>query len=154
MITLHIIIASAIFSVMFAYRNYWQIEQQKVTQDFLDFNRALDQQAWLYSNDLFKAKWHKWQFALQIYIGIVIAFISFVSDYSALNSLGHGLLFGSVFWLIFDTLLGYKLTNSLFHVDSNGIGTIYKKLFKKYAPLALAISKLLFVVISVTLSLL
>ena len=152
MITLHIIIATAIFSVMFAYRNYWQIEQQKVSQDFLEFNRALDQQAWEYSNDLFKSKWHKWQFALQIYIGIVISFISFVSDYSAINSLGHGLLFGSTFWLIFDTLLGYKLTKSLFHVDSNGIGTIYKKVFKKYAPLALFFSKLLFVGISVTLS--
>jgi hypothetical protein len=154
MITLHIIIATAIFSVMFAYRNYWQIEQQKVTQDFLGFSRALDQQAWEYSNDLFKAKWHKWQFAIQIYIGAVIAFISFVSDYSALNSLGHGLLFGSVFWLIFDTLIGYLLTNSIFHVDSNGIGTIYKNLFKKYAPVALFVSKLLFVGFSVTLSLL
>lgn len=154
MITLHIIIASAIFSVMFAYRNYWQIEQQGVTQDFLDFSRALDQQAWEYSNDLFKAKWHKWQFAMQIYIGIVIAFISFISNYSLLNSLGHGLIFGATFWLIFDTLLGYLLTGSLFHVDSNGIGTIYKKLFKKYAPFALASSKVLFVAISVTLSLL
>jgi hypothetical protein len=154
MITLHIIIASAIFSIMFAYRNYWQIEQQGVTQDFLDFSRALDQQAWEYSNDLFKAKWHARQFAMQIYIGIVIAFISYVSDYSLLNSLGHGLLFGATFWLIFDTLLGYLLTGSLFHVDSNGIGTIYKKLFKKYAPFALATSKVLFVAISVTLSLL
>ena len=137
---------------MFAYRNYWQIEQQGVTQDFLDFSRALDQQAWQYSNDLFKAKWHKWQFALQIYIGVVISFISFMNNYSLLNSLGHGLLFGSVFWLVFDTLIGYLLTNSIFHVDSNGIGTIYKKLFKKYAPLALFVSKLLFVGISVTLS--
>ena len=153
MITLHITIATAVFSVMFAYRNYWQIEQQSVTQDFLDFNRALDQQAWLYSNDLFKAKWHKWQFALQIYIGVIIAFVSFVCDYSLLNSFGHGLLFGSVFWLIFDTLLGYLLTNNILHVDSNGIGTIYKKLFKSFAPYALLISKLLFFTISIILSL-
>jgi hypothetical protein len=57
-----------------------------------------------------------------------------------------------VFWLIFDTLIGYLLTNSIFHVDSNGIGTIYKKLFKKHAFLALFVSKLLFVGFSVTLS--
>ena len=138
---------------MFAYRNYWQIQQQKVAEDFIEFNRALDQQAWEYSNDLFKAKWHKWQFALQIYIGVVIAFISFVSDFSLLNSLGHGLLFGSVFWLVFDTLLGYLLTKNIFHVDSNGIGTIYKKLFKTYAGIALGISKLLFFAVSVILSL-
>jgi len=144
MITLHIIIATAILSVMFAYRNYWQIKQTqgvKVDPDyFLDNYYPA------------KVKWHKWQFALQIYIGVVIAFISFVSDYSLLNSLGHGLLFGATFWLVFDTLLGYLLTNSIFHVDSNGIGTIYKNLFKKYAPLALFLSKLLFVGISVTLS--
>jgi hypothetical protein len=129
---------------MFAYRNYWQIKQTqgvKVDPDyFLDNYYPA------------KVKWHKWQFALQIYIGVVIAFISFVSDYSLLNSLGHGLLFGATFWLVFDTLLGYLLTNSIFHVDSNGIGTIYKNLFKKYAPLALFLSKLLFVGISVTLS--
>ena len=144
MITLHIIIATAIFSVMFAYRNYWQIKE-------LNYKRVISN----YSHEQMenaKAKWHKWQFALQIYIGVVISFISYVSDYSALNSLGHGLLFGSIFWLIFDTLLGYLLTNSIFHVDSNGIGTIYKKLFKKHAPLALFVSKLLFVGFSVTLS--
>jgi hypothetical protein len=100
-----------------------------------------------------RQRWHKWQFALQIYIGVVISFISFVSDYNLLNSLGHGLLFGATFWLIFDTVLGYLLTGSLFHVDSNGIGTIYKKLFKKYAPLALAVSKVLFVLLSVLISL-
>jgi hypothetical protein len=154
MITLHIIIATTLFSIMFAYRNYWQILQQSFTEDNLNFDFAKEYDNWYASNKIFKAKWHKWQFALQIYIGVVIAFISFVSNYSVLNSLGHGLLFGATFWLIFDTLLGYLLTGSLFHVDSNGIGTIYKKLFKKYAPFALAISKLLFVVISVTLSLL
>jgi hypothetical protein len=147
MITLHIIIATAIFSVMFAYRNYWQIQEA--------FGKLYPESVYTVSKILAaRKKWHKWQFALQIYIGVVIAFISFVSDYSALNSLGHGLLFGSTFWLIFDTLIGYLLTNSIFHVDSNGIGTIYKKLFKKYAPLALFVSKLLFVAISVTLSLL
>jgi len=153
MITLHITIATVIFSVMFAYRNYWQIQQQKVSENFIEFKRALYQQAWLYSNDLFKAKWHKWQFALQIYTGVVIAFVSFISDYSALNSLGHGLLFGSVFWLVFDTLLGYKLTKNIFHVDSNGIGTIYKKLFNSYAGIALAITKVLFFALSVIISL-
>ena len=143
MITLHIIIASAIFSVMFAYRNYWQImiSREIIWHEFNE-KRIVD----------YNSKWHKWQFALQLYIGVVISFISLVSDYSALNSLAHGLLFGSVFWLVFDTLLGYLLTNSIFHVDSNGIGTIYKKLFKKYAPLALFVSKLLFVGFSVTLS--
>ena len=145
MITLHIIIATAIFSVMFAYRNYWQIKQTQGVKVDPDYFLENYYQA--------KVKWHKWQFALQIYIGIVISFISFVSDYSLINSLGHGLLFGSVFWLVFDTLLGYLLTNSLFHVDSNGIGTIYKKLFKKHAPLALFVSKLLFVGISVIISL-
>jgi hypothetical protein len=148
MITLHIIIATTIFSVMFAYRNYWQIEQFRTTRNALGkVHEELECEI-----DFYNDKWHKWQFALQIYIGIVISFISFVSDYSLLNSLGHGLLFGSIFWLIFDTLIGYLLTNSIFHVDSNGIGTIYKNLFKKYAALALFVSKLLFVVISVTLS--
>jgi hypothetical protein len=142
MITLHIIIATAIFSVMFAYRNYWQImiSREIIWHEFNE-KRIVD----------YNSKWHKWQFAIQIYIGIVISFISFVSDYSLLNSLGHGLLFGSIFWLVFDTLLGYLLTNSIFHVDSNGIGTIYKNLFKKHAPLALFVSKLLFVGFSVTL---
>ncbi len=147
MITLHIIIATTLFSVMFAYRNYWQIMEafNKIyPQDAYSVNEVLDA----------RQRWHKWQFALQIYIGVVISFISFVSDYSLINSLGHGLLFGATFWLIFDTLLGYLLTGSLFHVDSNGIGTFYKKLFKKYAPFALATSKVLFVAISVTLSLL
>lgn len=149
MITLHITIASAIFSVMFAYRNYWQIKELNVTSwivDDIGEKTRLEMQ-------YYKAKWHKWQFALQIYIGAVIAFISFVSDYSLINSLGHGLLFGSVFWLIFDTLLGYLLTKNLLHVDSNGIGTIYKKLFKSFAPYSLLISKLLFFTISIILSL-
>jgi hypothetical protein len=144
MITLHIIIATVIFSVMFAYRNYWQIKELNYRRVSANYSHEEMENA--------KSKWHKWQFALQIYIGIVIYFISFVSGYSALNSLGHGLLFGSVFWLVFDTLIGYLLTNSIFHVDSNGIGTIYKKLFKKHAPLALFASKLLFVGFSVTLS--
>jgi hypothetical protein len=135
---------------MFAYRNYWQIKQANVLNWIVE---EIGEEPRL-EIKYYKSKWHKWQFALQIYIGVVIAFISFVSDYSVLNSLGHGLLFGATFWLIFDTLLGYLLTGSLFHVDSNGIGTIYKKLFKKYAHFALAISKLLFVVISVTLTLL
>jgi hypothetical protein len=132
---------------MFAYRNYWQIMEtfNKIyPQDDYSVNEVLDA----------RQRWHKWQFALQIYIGIVIAFISFVSDYNLINSLGHGLLFGATFWLVFDTLLGYLLTGSIFHVDSNGIGTIYKKLFKKYAPLALAVSKVLFVLLSVLISLL
>jgi hypothetical protein len=149
MITLHIIIATTLFSVMFSYRNYWQIEQFRTTRNALGkVHEELECEI-----DFYNDKWHKWQFALQIYIGVVIAFISFVSDYSVLNSLGHGLLFGATFWLIFDTLLGYLLTGSLFHVDSNGIGTIYKKLFKKYAPLALAVSKVLFVLLSVLISL-
>lgn len=145
MITLHITIASAIFSVMFAYRNYWQIKElnyRRKSATYFDEER-----------EIAKAKWHKWQFALQIYTGVIIAFISFVSNYSALNSLGHGLLFGSVFWLVFDTLLGYLLTKNIFHVDSNGIGTIYKKLFNSYAGIALSISKVLFFVLSVILSL-
>jgi len=146
MITLHITIASAIFSVMFAYRNFWQIQET--------WHKAYPTTQYL-NNKLLNArqKWHKWQFALQIYIGIVIAFISFVSDFSLLNSLGHGLLFGSVFWLVFDTLLGYLLTKNLLHVDSNGIGTIYKNLFKSFAPYALLISKLLIFTISIILSL-
>ena len=147
MIKLHIIIATTLFSIMFAYRNYWQIMEtfNKIyPQDDYSVNEVLDA----------RQRWHKWQFALQIYIGIVIAFISFVSDYNLINSLGHGLLFGATFWLVFDTLLGYLLTGSIFHVDSNGIGTIYKKLFKKYAPLALAVSKVLFVLLSVLISLL
>ena len=148
MITLHIIIASAIFSVMFAYRNYWQIKQSNVLNWIVE---EIGEEPRLEIKH-YKSKWHKWQFALQIYIGAVISFISFVSDYSLLNSLGHGLLFGSIFWLVFDTLLGYLLTKNIFHVDSNGIGTIYKKLFKKYAALALFVSKLLFVGISLTLS--
>jgi hypothetical protein len=130
---------------MFAYRNYWQIME-------LSYKRYPTINFHLEGFNNAKAKWHKWQFALQIYIGAVISFISFVSHYSALNSLGHGLLFGSTFWLVFDTLLGYLLTNSIFHVDSNGIGTVYKNLFKKYAALALFVSKLLFVGISVYLS--
>ena len=147
MITLHIIIATTLFSVIFAYRNYWQIMEA--------FNKIYPQDAYSVSEVLdARQRWHKWQFALQIYIGVVIAFISFVSDYNLINSLGHGLLFGATFWLIFDTVLGYLLTGSLFHVDSNGIGTIYKKLFKKYAPLALAVSKVLFVLLSVLISLL
>ena len=145
MITLHIIIATTIFSVMFAYRNYWQIEETNL-KHYPNGKREL------HCIKVSRQKWHAWQFALQIYIGGVISFTSFVSEYSLLNSLGHGLLFGSTFWLVFDTLLGYLLTNSIFHVDSNGIGTIYKNLFKKYAPLALFLSKLLFVGISVTLS--
>jgi hypothetical protein len=146
MIVLHITIATAIFSVMFAYRNYWQIEESR--------NKYYPQST-MFINEIVNArqKWHKWQFALQIYIGVVITFISFVSDYSLLNSLGHGLVFGSVFWLIFDTLLGYLLTNNILHVDSNGIGTIYKKLFKSFAPYSLLISKLLFFTISIILSL-
>jgi hypothetical protein len=131
---------------MFAYRNFNQIMQQNC------FKITIGNDEILKLEKKFKAKWHKWQFALQIYIGAVISFISFVSDYSLHNSLGHGLLFGATFWLVFDTLIGYLLTNSLFHVDSNGIGTIYKKLFKKYAPFALFVSKLLFIGISVTLS--
>lgn len=146
MITLHITIASAIFSVMFAHRNYWQIQELNLKRfptvnfNLQEFNNA-------------KAKWHSWQFALQIYIGGVIAFASFMNNYSLMNSLGHGLLFGSVFWLVFDTLLGYKLTKNIFHVDLNGIGTIYKSLFKSFAPMALFVSKILSVVISITLSL-
>lgn len=147
MITLHITIASAIFSVMFAYRNYWQIEENNL-KHYPDSKRALQ------NIKIARQKWHKWQFALQIYIGGVISFISFVSDFSLLNSLGHGLLFGSVFWLVFDTLLGYLLTNNLLHVDSNGIGTIYKNLFKSFAPYALLISKLLFVTLSIIISVL
>lgn len=120
MIVIHITIASAIFSVMFAYRNFWQIQET--------WHKAYP--ATQYLNDKLlnaRQKWHNWQFALQIYIGGVIAFASFMNNYSLLNSLGHCLLFGSVFWLIFDTLLGYKLTKNVLHVDSNGIGTIYKK---------------------------
>jgi hypothetical protein len=149
MITLHIIIATTLFSIMFAYRNYWQIKQANVLNWIVE---EIGEEPHL-EIKYYKSKWHKWQFALQIYIGVVIAFISFVSDYSVLNSLGHGLLFGATFWLIFDTVLGYLLTGSLFHVDSNGIGTIYKKLFKKYASLALAVSKVLFVLLSVLISL-
>ncbi len=131
---------------MFAYRNYWQIQET--------FGKLYPESVYTVNKILTaRQRWHKWQFALQIYIGVVIAFISFVSDYSLLNTLGHGLLFGATFWLIFDTLLGYLLTGSLFYVDSNGIGTIYKKLFKKYAPLALAVSKVLFVLLSVLISL-
>lgn len=124
MITLHITIASIIFSVMFAYRNFWQIQET--------WHKAYPKTQYL-NDKLLNArkKWHKWQFALQIYIGVIITFVSFVCDFSLLNSLGHGLLFGSVFWLVFDTLLGYLLTNNLLHVDSNGIGTLYKRLAGK-----------------------
>ena len=150
MITLHITIATAIFSVMFAYRNFWQIKELNVTswivEEIADEPRL--------EMKYYKAKWHKWQFALQIYIGLVIAFISFVCNFSLLNSFGHGILFGSVFWLIFDTLLGYLLTKNLLHVDSNGIGNIYRKVFKSFAPYALLISKVLFVTLSIILSIL
>jgi hypothetical protein len=149
MIVLHITIATAIFSVMFAYRNFWQIKQANVLNWIVE---EIGEEPRL-EIKYYKAKWHKWQFALQIYIGVIITLVSFACDYSLLNSLGHGLLFGSVFWLIFDTLLGYLLTNNILHVDSNGIGTIYKKLFKSFAPYSLLISKLLFFTISIILSL-
>lgn len=149
MITLHITIASAIFSVMFAYRNFWQIKQANVLNWIVE---EIGEEPRL-EIKYYKAKWHKWQFALQIYIGVIITLVSFVCDYSLLNSLGHGLVFGSVFWLIFDTLLGYLLTKNILHVDSNGIGTIYKNLFKSFAPYALLISKVLFFTISIILSL-
>jgi hypothetical protein len=149
MITLHITIASAIFSVMFAYRNYWQIKQANVLNWIVE---EIGEEPRL-EIKYYKTKWHKWQFALQIYIGVIITLVSFVCDYSLLNSLGHGLVFGSVFWLVFDTLLGYLLTKNILHVDSNGIGTIYKNLFNSFAPYALLISKLLFLTISIILSL-
>jgi hypothetical protein len=148
-ITLHITIATAIFSVMFAYRNLWQIRQANVLNWIVE---EIGEEPRL-EIKYYKAKWHKWQFALQIYIGVIITFVSFACDYSLINSFGHGLLFGSVFWLIFDTLLGYLLTKNLLHVDSNGIGTIYKNLFKSFAPHALLISKVLFFTISIILSL-
>ena len=71
MITLHIIIATAIFSIMFAYRNYWQIEQFRTTKNALGkVHEELECEI-----DFYNSKWHKWQFALQIYIGAVISFI-------------------------------------------------------------------------------
>ena len=149
MIVLHITIATAIFSVMFAYRNYWQIKELNVTSwivDDIGEKTRLEMQ-------YYKAKWHKWQFTLQIYIGVIITLVSFACDFSLLNSFGHGLLFGSVFWLVFDTLLGYLLTKNILHVDNNGIGTIYKNLFNSFAPYALLISKVLFLTISIILSL-
>jgi hypothetical protein len=150
MTTLLIIIASTIFSVLFAYRNYWQIEQFRTTRHALGYvYEELDTEI-----DYYNEKWHKWQFALQIYIGLIIWYVSFLSGISALNSFGHGLLFGSIFWLIFDTLLGYLLTGNLLHVDKNGIGMFYTKTFKTYDKTALAISKVLFVAISITLTLL
>ena len=124
MIVLHITIASAIFSVMFAYRNYWQIKELNVLHWIVE--EIGDEPR--FEMQYYKAKWHKWQFALQIYIGVIITLVSFACDFSLLNSFGHGLLFGSVFWLVFDTLLGYLLTNNLLHVDSNGIGNIYKNI--------------------------
>jgi hypothetical protein len=134
---------------MFAYRNLWQIRQANVLNWIVE---EIGEEPRL-EIKYYKAKWHKWQFALQIYIGVIITLVSFVSDFSLLNSFGHGLLFGSVFWLVFDTLLGYLLTKNLLHVDSNGIGTIYKRLFKSFAPYALLIFKLLFLTISIILSL-
>lgn len=145
MTLLKLIIAYTAFSVMFAYRNYWQIMQSREII-WHEFNEKRIVEA--------ITKWHKWQFALQIFIGACIGFTAIELDQSWLNALGHGLLFGSVFWLIFDTLLGYLLTGSVLHVDSNGIGTIYTKIFKRYSGIALLISKVLLFIISILLTIL
>lgn len=147
MITLHIIILTSIFSVMFAYRNYYQIKERSLLYLTAPLSNLQEQVV-----NIYKAKWHKWQFALQIYLGVIIAFASYAANYSALNSFGHGLLFGATFWLVFDTLLGYLLTGSILHVDKNGIGTIYTKLFGKFDKWTLLISKFLFIGLAILLS--
>ena len=127
MILLKLIIAYTAFSVMFAYRNYWQIQETS--------NKGYPRAENIVNRVLTaRNKWHKWQFALQIFIGACIGWAAIELDQSWLNALGHGLLFGATFWLIFDTLLGYLLTRNILHVDSNGIGTIYKNItFKVFS---------------------
>ena len=145
MILLKLIIAYTLFSVIFAYRNFWQIQETS--------NKGYPRAVNIVNRVLAaRKKWHSWQFALQIFIGACIGWVAIELDQSWLNALGHGLLFGSVFWLIFDTLLGYLLTGSILHVDSNGIGTIYTKLFKGYSGIFLLISKVLLFGISIIIS--
>ena len=147
MILLKLTIAYTLFSVIFAYRNYWQIQETS--------NKGYPRAENIINRVLTaRKKWHSWQFALQIFTGACIGLTAIELDQSWLNALGHGLVFGSVFWLIFDTLLGYLLTGNILHVDSNGIGTIYTKLFKGYLGIALLISKVLLLVISILLTIL
>jgi hypothetical protein len=135
MITLIAFNFSIFFAIIFGYRNYWQIrelEGRKV-QPFSDF-------------------WHQWQFILQLYVGACVGCIIWYLKTNILLGLSCGLLFGAVFWFVFEGILGMKLYRKFFYVDKNTIGKYFNNNFKR-AELVMSLAKIIFLASMLTLSL-
>jgi hypothetical protein len=135
MITVIVLNFSIFFSIIFGYRNYWQIrelEGRKV-QPFSNF-------------------WHNWQFILQLYIGASIGVVCWYLKSNILLGLSCGLLFGSVFWFVFSGILGMRFYKKFFYVDQNTIGKYFDNNFDR-AELVMSIAKITALIFTLALSL-
>jgi len=134
----HITVFSVLYAVAFAFRNYWQ----KVERDSrVNLGGNHYQNKGIEANKL----WHSWQFVIQLEVGIAIGLVLIALDYNWLQALLGGLHYGLIFWVVFDTITGWKLTG-----DPLYLGTTSKLdvLTKKYlGRVGTFIAKLLLVAV-------
>jgi hypothetical protein len=110
MIAIYIFLFSTLYAALFALRNYWQIRGYVIVEPIA------------------KAKWHNFQFGLQITVAIAIIGVMIALDYSWLKSIAGGFLFGATFWIVFEAILHHKLEIKFFYADNNGFGKAYKRI--------------------------
>jgi hypothetical protein len=141
MIIIHLTIFSAAFSILFAFRNYNQIKEYNLAKlHWSSDSHAMELE--------YRQRWHSFQFGIQFLIGATISFTMFAADFSAFSSIGGGLYFGSVFWLVFESVLHFKLGLKWNHVDSNGLGETMKWAFGERAGLVQGVLKILLIAVS------
>jgi len=96
--------------------------------------------------------WHNWQFILQVYVGSALGCFVWFLEKNLFFGIISGLLFGSVFWFVFEGVLGNKLYRNFFYVDQNTIGKYFNNNFKR-GELIMSLAKIFFLVITLALSL-
>lgn len=108
----HITLFSALYAVFFAFRNYWQLIERNafgdIPTDTISSRMAGEG----------NKKWHNWQGALQTLVGVFIGIALLLADFTWLQGIIGGLQFGLTFWIVFDSITGWKLTGNMFYLGS------------------------------------
>ena len=109
----YIVVFSVIFAVLFAFRNYWQWKEKMLLMNKIPLG-DIDPNV-----KVFNSNWHKFQFAIQVLVGLAIGFVLVGFSYLWYQVLVGVSLYALLFWIFFDGVTGYKMVGNWFYLGTS-----------------------------------
>lgn len=109
----YIVVFTTIFAVLFAFRNYWQWVEKSELLNKVKLHEISTTVAKANSN------WHRFQFGIQLLIGVVIAFTMIGFSYLWYQILIGVSIYALLFWILFDGITGFKMTGNWFYLGTS-----------------------------------